>query len=341
MNWPKTLVIAELSGNHKGSLARALELVEAASDSGAHAIKLQTYTADTMTLNINRDEFKVTDPASLWFDRSLYDLYSEGSTPWGWHKEIFDHATKLGMLAFSTPFDLSAIEFLENLNVPFYKVASFEITDKQLIQGIARTGKDLIMSTGMASVDQIKKSVGWYREISNGKLTLLKCTSSYPAPLTELNLNAMAKFRDVFNTEFGLSDHTLGITASIAAVALGASVIEKHLTLNRNDGAIDSLFSIEPAELSALVSSIEDVHNALGSDFLGLSKSEAQSSLHRRSIYFVSNLAKGQKIESKDVRSIRPGLGLETEHLEKIIGSTTSMDVSIGTPTSLHNINFS
>ena len=324
MNWPKTLVIAELSGNHKGSLARALELVEAASDSGAHAIKLQTYTADTMTLNINRDEFKVTDPASLWFDRSLYDLYSEGSTPWGWHKEIFDHATKLG-----------------NLNVPFYKVASFEITDKQLIQGIARTGKDLIMSTGMASVDQIKKSVGWYREISNGKLTLLKCTSSYPAPLTELNLNAMAKFRDVFNTEFGLSDHTLGITASIAAVALGASVIEKHLTLNRNDGAIDSLFSIEPAELSALVSSIEDVHNALGSDFLGLSKSEAQSSLHRRSIYFVSNLAKGQKIESKDVRSIRPGLGLETEHLEKIIGSTTSMDVSIGTPTSLHNINFS
>jgi pseudaminic acid synthase len=341
MNWPKTLVIAELSGNHKGSLSRALELVEAAYKSGAHAIKLQTYTADTMTLDVNRDEFKVTDPSSFWFGRSLYDLYTEGSTPWEWHAEIFDYATKLGMWAFSTPFDLSAIEFLESLNVPFYKVASFEVTDKQLIQGIAKTGKDLIMSTGMATVDQIKKSVGWYREISDGELTLLKCTSSYPAPLTELNLNAMTKFREVFKTDYGLSDHTLGITASIAAVALGAKVIEKHLTLDRNDGAIDSLFSIEPTELTMLVKAIEEVHVALGSEFLGVSKSENQSSLHRRSIYFVNNLAKGQKIKSVDVKSIRPGLGLETEYLEKIIGKTTSQEVYFGTPTSLDNINFS
>ena len=341
MTWPKTLVIAELSGNHKGSLTRALELVEAAYESGAHAVKLQTYTADTMTLNLNHGEFKVTDPSSLWFGRSLYDLYSEGSTPWAWHAEIFEHANKLGMLAFSTPFDLSAIEFLQDLKVPLYKVASFEISDKQLIQGIAKTGKDLIMSTGMATVDQIKKSVDWYREISDGRLILLKCTSSYPAPISELNLNAMVKFREVFGTEYGLSDHTLGITASIAAVALGACVIEKHLTLDRNDGAIDSLFSIQPDELKMLVKAVKEVQEAAGSEFLGLSKSEAQSNQHKRSIYFINNLAKGQTIESKDVKSIRPGLGLEPEYLEKIIGKTTSQEVYTGTPTSLDNIDFS
>lgn len=341
MNINKTLIIAELSGNHQGSLERALQLVDAAHQSGVQAIKLQTYTADTMTLNINRGEFKVDDPNSLWFGRSLYDLYSEGSTPWDWHEEIFNHANKLGMLAFSTPFDLSAIEFLEGLNVPFYKVASFEITDKQLIESIAKTGKDLIMSTGMASIEQIKKSVGWYREISDKKLTLLKCTSSYPAPLKELNLKAMVKFREIFGTEYGLSDHTLGITASVAAVSLGATVIEKHLTLNRNDGAIDSLFSMEPSEMSTLVKSINEVNEALGSEFLGLSESEAQSSLHRRSIYFVSNLKTGDKIESKDVRSIRPGLGLQPEYLEKVIGKTLLKDVSVGTPTSFENIDFS
>jgi len=341
MKREKVLVIAEISGNHKGSLSRAIELVEAAAQAGASAIKLQTYTADTMTLNLNHGEFLVSDPGSLWFGRTLYDLYTEGSTPWNWHEEIFEHAKNLGLLAFSTPFDLTAVDFLETLEVPFYKIASFELTYKQLVEKVAGTGKDLILSTGMANLEQIRKSVDWFKSVSSGNLTLLKCTSSYPAPFEEVNLRAMVKFKELFGTDYGLSDHTSGVISSVGAVALGASIIEKHITLDKNDGAIDSKFSLNPEEFKSLVTSINQVAESIGSVSFGIGKSETQSSIHRRSIYFVRNVNLGQIIKRDDVQIIRPGLGLEPELMDQIIGKRALKNVVIGTPTSITNIDFS
>jgi N-acetylneuraminate synthase len=340
VKFDQVFIIAEISGNHKGSLSRAMELVDAAAEAGVSAIKLQTYTPDTMTLNFSHGEFLVSDPESLWFGRSLYDLYSEGTTPWDWHEQIFEHAANLGLIGFSTPFDLSAVQFLESLNVPIYKIASFELTYKQLIERVAETGKDLILSTGMANLKQIEKSVDWFKCKSKSNLTLLKCTSSYPAPYSEVNLKAMVRFKEIFNTNYGLSDHTAGEIASVAAVALGATVIEKHITLDKKDGAIDSAFSLDPQQFKSLVNSINQVKDILGKVSFGIGESEFQSSIHRRSIYFVRDLLLGQIIEESDLRIIRPGLGLEPEFLDQIVGKKTQVNIKAGTPTSTANIDF-
>ena len=324
-------IIAEMSGNHNNSLDRALEIVEEAGRAGAHGLKLQTYTPDTMTLDIDEREFHIGDPNSLWSGSSLYKLYGEASTPWEWHKAIFDRAIECGMIPFSTPFDETAVDFLESLNVPCYKIASFENTDLPLIRRVARTGKPLIISTGMATIAELDEAVRCARAEGCEDLILLKCTSTYPATAVNTNILTIAHMRDLFGCEVGLSDHTMGIGVSVASVALGATVIEKHFTLNRDDGGVDSTFSMEPSEMNQLVSETERAWSSLGHIFYGPTEAEKNSLRYRRTLYVVSNLRVGDTLTSENIRAIRPGMGLPPKYLDYVLGRKVKQDIPRGT----------
>lgn len=325
-------IAAEMSGNHNQSLARALEIVEAAAKTGAHALKIQTYTADTMTIDIKDREFFISDPKSLWKGSSLYDLYKEAYTPWEWHKPIFDRCKELGVLGFSTPFDATAVDFLESLDVPFYKVASFENTDVQLIRKIAKTGKPIVISTGMATIAEMDETVREARNAGCKDLILLKCTSSYPSTPENSNILTIPHMRDLFGCQVGLSDHTMGTGVSVASVALGATFIEKHFTLRRADGGVDSAFSMEPQEMASLVVESERAWQAIGNIAYGPQDSEKGSLLHRRSLYIVEDVNAGEVLTTKNVRAIRPGLGLPTKHLDVLLGKKLARNAARGTP---------
>ena len=324
-------VIAEMSGNHNQSLERALEIVEAAAKTGAHALKIQTYTPDTMTLDLDEREFHIGDSNSLWAGNSLYKLYGEAYTPWEWHKPIFDRARELGIIAFSTPFDDTAVDFLESLDVPCYKIASFENTDIPLIRRVAATGKPLIISTGMASIAELDDTVRAARDAGCKDLILLKCTSTYPATPGNTNILTIPHMRELFGCEVGLSDHTMGVGVSVASVALGATVIEKHFTLNRADGGVDSAFSMEPAEMSQLVIESERAWQALGQISYGATEAEKKSLQYRRSLYVVQDLKAGDVLTRDNIRAIRPGLGLQTKYLDVVLGKTIKQNVKRGT----------
>ena len=327
-------VIAEMSGNHNQSLDRALEIVEAAAKSGAHALKIQTYTPETMTLDLDEREFHISDPNNLWAGTSLYKLYGEAYTPWEWHKPIFDRARQLGLIPFSTPFDNTAIEFLETLDVPCYKIASFENTDLPLIRRVAATGKPVIISTGMANLAELDDTVRTAREAGCKDLILLKCTSTYPATPENTNILTIPHMRELFRCEIGLSDHTMGIGVSVASVALGATVIEKHFTLNRADGGVDSTFSMEPQEMAQLVLETERAWLSLGSVNYGATEAEKKSMQFRRSLYIVKDIKAGEIFTKDNVRAIRPGLGLPTKYLNQILGKTAKVSMKKGTAAS-------
>jgi pseudaminic acid synthase len=325
-------VIAELSGNHNGSLDRALALVDAAADAGADAVKLQTYTADTMTLDLGGSGFRIDDPSNPWSGRTLYDIYREASTPWEWHAPVFERCAARGMVAFSTPFDDSAVAFLEELNVPAYKIASFENTDLPLLKRVAATGKPLIVSTGMANLEELDELVSTVRGAGCESLVLLKCTSSYPAPPELANLSTIPDLVDRYGVHAGLSDHTLGVAVAVAATALGATVIEKHLTLRRADGGVDSGFSMEPEELRRLVDECRQVSRAIGTPTYGPTEVEVGSLRHRRSLYVVEDMEAGDTITASNVRSIRPGDGLPPRHYDRVLGRRITQAVRRGTP---------
>jgi pseudaminic acid synthase len=324
-------IIAEMSGNHNQSLARALEIVEAAAETGAHALKLQTYTADTITLDVSEGEFFIEDKNSLWKGKSLYDLYQEAHTPWEWHKPIMERARELGILCFSTPFDDTAVDFLEDLNVPAYKIASFENTHLPLIKKVASTGKPMIISTGMASIAELDETVHTIREKGCEDFVLLKCTSTYPATPENTNVFTIPHIRKMFNCEVGLSDHTMGIGSSVAAIAHGATVIEKHFTLSRADGGVDSAFSMEPEEMKQLVIETERAWQSLGHIKYGVSDAEKGSLNFRRSIYISKNMKKGDVLTQNNLRIIRPGLGLPPKYYDTVLGRKVKNDLKKGT----------
>jgi N-acetylneuraminate synthase len=325
-------VIAEMSGNHNQSLERALEIVEAAAKTGAHALKIQTYTPDTMTLDLDEREFYISDPNSLWAGNSLYKLYGEAYTPWEWHKPIFDRARELNIIPFSTPFDDTAVDFLESLDVPCYKIASFENTDLPLIRRVAATGKPLIISTGMASLAELDETVRAARGAGCKDLILLKCTSTYPATPENTNILTIPHMREMFDCEVGLSDHTMGVGVSIASVAIGATVIEKHFTLNRADGGVDSTFSMEPEEMSQLVIETARAWQALGKVSYGATEAEKKSIVFRRSLYIVQDMKVGDVLTPENLRAIRPGLGLPVKFIEQFLGKRITCNVERGTP---------
>jgi len=327
-------IIAEMSGNHDQSLDRALGIVEAAANSGAHGLKLQTYTPDTMTLDLNEGDFFISDDNNFWKGRSLYDLYQEAHTPWEWHKPIFDLGRKLGLVVFSTPFDATAVDFLEELGAPCYKIASFELTDIPLIRRVASTGKPMIMSTGMATVAEIDEAVRTARAHGCPEIVLLKCTSTYPAPPEASNLRTIPHMRELFDCEVGLSDHTLGIGVAVASVALGATVIEKHFTLCRADGGVDAVFSMEPQEMKALVEETMRAWQALGEIRYDPAEAEMASMAHRRSLYVIQDLAPGDVLSLENVRSIRPSHGLAPRYLDVVLGKRVNKAVTRGTPMS-------
>lgn len=325
-------IIAELSANHNGDIAQALKTIDAAAKAGACAIKIQTYTADTMTIDCDLPDFKIE--GGLWDGYKLYDLYTWAQTPFEWHQAIFAHAKKVGITLFSTPFDESAVELLESLNTPAYKVASFELTDLPLIRCIAATGKPMIMSTGMATLDEIHEAVEAARSAGCNDLVLLHCISSYPAPMDQANLKQMDIIRQNFGVTVGLSDHTLGTTASVAAVALGACVIEKHFILDRTEKGPDSEFSIEPAELSGLVNDANDAWSALGNGEFSRQPAESSNTIFRRSLYFIKDLPAGHRIGPEDIRRIRPGYGLAPKYYDELLGRRLKQPVVRGTATS-------
>lgn len=326
-------VIAELSANHNGSINRAKETIKAAKDNGAHAIKLQTYTAETMTINCDKPDFIVK--GGLWNGYTLYDLYQEASTPFEWHKELFRYAEDIGIICFSTPFDETAVELLEELNTPAYKIASFELTDTPLIRQVARTGKPILISTGMATESEIDDAVKTARDSGCESLLLFHCISSYPTPIEHSNLRKIPNLRKKYGLEVGLSDHTLGSTAAITAIALGASAIEKHMTLSRAEKGPDSEFSIEPDELKLLVNGTKDAWLSLGNGDFSRPDMETASLAFRRSIYFVQNMKAGDVITSSDIRRIRPGFGLPPSYYDELIGGKINSDVSMGDPVTL------
>lgn len=325
-------IIAEMSGNHNQSLDRALAIVDAAAKAGAHALKLQTYTADTMTIDLAEGEFFINDPNSLWKGESLYKLYQQAYTPWEWHQPLFERARAHGMEIFSTPFDETAVDFLESLNVPCYKIASFENTDVELIRKVAATGKPMIISTGMASVAELDESVRAAREAGCKDLVLLKCTSTYPATPENTNILTIPHLQQLFQCEVGLSDHTMGVGVSVASVALGASVIEKHFTLRRADGGVDSAFSLEPEELNSLVVETERAWQSLGRVSYGATQAEKKSLVFRRSLYVVKDMQAGEGFNSENLRAIRPGLGLPTKFMSLALGKKAKSAIKKGTP---------
>jgi pseudaminic acid synthase len=324
-------IIAEMSGNHNQSLDRALAIVEAAAKAGVNALKLQTYTPETMTLDIAEKEFFINDPASLWNGKSLYKLYKEAYTPWEWHKPIFDRCRELGLIYLSTPFDETAVEFLEELDVPCYKIASFENTDIQLIRKVAATGKPMIISTGMATIAELDETVRTAREAGYRDLILLKCTSSYPATPEDTNLLTIPHMAKLFDCQVGLSDHTMGIGVAVASVALGATIIEKHFTLSRAHGGVDSAFSMEPDEMSTLVAETERAWQALGKVSYGSTEKEKKSLIFRRSLYIVKDMKKGDILTKENLRAIRPGLGLTPKYYDILLGKRINKDVQRGT----------
>ncbi|MES2494777.1 MAG: pseudaminic acid synthase [Pseudomonadota bacterium] len=327
-------LIAEMSGNHNQSLERALEIVDAAAASGADAIKLQSYTADTMTLNVNAPGFVIDDPNSLWFGRQLYDLYDEAHTPWEWHAPIMARAASHGMDCFSSPFDETAVDFLEGLAVPAYKIASFEATDLPLIRKVARTGKPMIVSTGMASIAEIDEAVRTARAAGNDQIILLKCTSTYPATAANTNISTITDMRQQFGVEIGLSDHTMGCGVAVAAVALGAVVVEKHFTLRRADGGVDSAFSLEPAEFRQLRDESERAWQAIGQVTYGGTQAEEASRAFRRSLYIGRDMAAGEALTAETLRIIRPGFGLAPKFFDELLGKRVRGPVTAGTPMS-------
>lgn len=332
-NKHKPFIIAEMSGNHNQSLERAKEIIRVAATTGAHAVKLQTYTPDTMTIDHRGGLFDITDKKSLWYGRNLYELYQEAHTPWAWHKPLFDYAKSLGILCFSTPFDDTAVDFLETLDVPCYKIASFENTDHPLLKKVAKTGKPVIMSTGIADLSDIMESVKVLKENGCNDIVLLKCTSTYPATPENTNLVTIPVLQEVFSDcVIGLSDHTMGIGASVASIALGARVVEKHFTINRADGGVDSTFSMEPAEMSALVTESERAFLALGSVQLRVQKDEAKNQMFKRSVYVVKNISKGERFTRDNIRIIRPGDGLPPKYYELMLAKTAQRDYSVGSP---------
>lgn len=324
-------VVAEMSGNHNQSLERALEIVDAAAASGAHGIKLQTYTADTMTLPVATGEFYIDAEQSLWHGYSLHDLYKTAYTPWEWHAPIIERANAKGMIAFSTPFDETAVDFLEDLATPCYKIASFENTDLPLIRKVAATGKPVIVSTGMATVAELDETVRTLRESGCNDIVLLKCTSTYPASPADSNLHTIPHLRELFGCEVGLSDHTHGIGVGVAAVALGATMIEKHFTLRRADGGVDSAFSMEPAEMAALVAETERAWQALGTVHYGPTAAEAPVVNYRRSIYIAQDVKAGDTLTRENLRCVRPGLGLPPKYFETLLGRRVNRDLPMGT----------
>lgn len=330
----KPFIVAEISGNHNQSLERGLEIIEAAAKCGVDAVKFQTYTADTMTLDIREGDFYISDPKSLWKETSLYDLFKKAHTPWHWHKTLFDRCHKLGVIPFSTPFDHTAVDFLESLNPPFYKIASQENTDLPLIRKVAATGKPVVISTGMASVAELDEAVRTAREAGCKDIILLKCTSSYPATPEDSNINTLPHLRDLFGVQVGISDHTLGIGVAVASVALGATFIEKHFTQSRAEGGVDSAFSMEPAEMKLLVEESKKAWQALGKISYGPSPSEKDSLVFRRSLYAVENVKAGEILTIKNVRAIRPGRGLSPKHTDLVLGRRAARDLPRGTPIS-------
>lgn len=331
------LFVAEISANHMGSLTRAHQLIDASVDAGASAVKFQTYTPDTMTLNVK--SLAVSDGHELWGGRSLYTLYQEAMTPWEWHAELFEHCRTRGVIPFSSPFDPTAVEFLESLNTQIYKIASLETSDHQLIRLVGETGKPTIISTGATELEEIAELVNTFQATGNKDLTLLVCTSSYPAEPRDANIRRMDLLRERFEVKVGLSDHTLGIGTSIAAIALGAKVIEKHITLERKQGGVDSAFSMEPAEFAQLVAEGKSAAESLGNSAWSIQPSESESRRLRRSLYIIRDVKKGDNVSLDNVRAIRPGQGISPKHLESIIGKTFKQDLVLGTPLSFDNIN--
>jgi N-acetylneuraminate synthase len=323
-----------MSGNHNQSLERAFAIIDAAADCGVDAMKIQTYTADTMTIDATGGAFTIADPNSLWKGKSLYELYKEAHTPWEWHKPIFDRCKERGLSCFSTPFDDSAVDFLESLNAPFYKIASFENTDLPLVRKVAATGKPVIISTGMASLAELDETVRAARGAGCTDLTLLKCTSTYPASPADSNIRTIPHLREAFGTKVGLSDHTMGCGVSVASVALGVTLIEKHFTLSRADGGVDSAFSMEPAEMRRLVEDVRCAELALGSVKYGPGVAETASLKFRRSLYAVADIKEGATFDAQNVRAIRPGLGLAPKFTEMVIGRRARSDIKRGTPLS-------
>lgn len=323
-------VVAELSANHNGQLDTALKIVEAAKSAGADAIKLQTYRPDTITLDCDSEDFRID--GGLWDGRTLYDLYQEAHMPWEWHAPLFEHAQKLGITIFSSPFDRTAVDLLEDLNAPAYKIASFEAVDLPLISYVARTGKPMIISTGMADAEEIQAAIDTAHESGCNELALLHCVSAYPAPASDYNLRTMSDMMTRFGLVTGLSDHTLDIATAVASVALGASIIEKHLTLDRHGGGPDDSFSLEPTELAQLCTSARTAWQALGKVDYGLQSSEHGNVKFRRSLYFVKQLRAGDTITRDAVRSVRPGYGLAPKHLSEILGRRVTRPIAANSP---------
>jgi pseudaminic acid synthase len=326
------LIIAEMSGNHNQSIEKALAIVDAAAKAGVHALKIQTYTADTMTLDIDEGEFCIGDSLDLWKGNSLYELYQQAYTPWEWHKPVLERCKELGIIGFSTPFDETAVDFLETLNVPCYKVASFENIDIPLIKKIASTGKPMIISTGMATVAELDETVRTCRETGCKDIILLKCTSTYPATPENTNILTIPHMRELFGCQVGLSDHTLGIGVAVASVALGATVIEKHFTLSRADGGVDSAFSMEPEEMHQLVLETEQAWSAIGEIRYGPTEGEKASLQFRRSLYVAKDMKRGDSFTKENLRVVRPGLGLLPKYYDVFLGKRINRDLKKGTP---------
>jgi len=328
----KPFIVAEMSGNHNNSLDRALEILTQASKAGVDAVKLQTYTADTITLDAHKEDFIINDENSLWNGMRMYDLYRKASTPWDWHEEIFNKAKELGILCFSSPFDETAVDFLEDINTPAYKIASFENTHLPLIKKIISTGKPVIMSTGMASISELSESVSVLTEKYLDNFALLKCTSTYPAKASESNIITIPHMKKLFNCQVGLSDHTIGIGTSIAAVAHGASIIEKHFTLDKEDKGVDSAFSINPKEMNQLVNESRQAWESLGVIKYGPTKSEKESVKRRRSIYVSVDILENQILSEKNIKVVRPGYGLPPKHYDSLLGMRANKNLYKGTP---------
>lgn len=324
-------IIAEMSANHGQSFEAALELVRAAKQAGADAIKLQTYTPDTITIDSRRPEFLI-GKGTLWEGRNLYELYGEAYTPWEWQPKLKAEAEKLGMDCFSTPFDDTAVDFLEGMNVPAHKIASFELVDTELLKKVAATGKPVIMSTGMATLAEIDEAVRTLRKAGCPQLALLKCTSAYPSLPEDMNLRTIPHLAEAFHVPVGLSDHTLGIAVPVAAVALGACIIEKHLTLRRSDGGPDASFSLEPAEFRAMVDAVRVAEKALGKVNYEMSEKEQASRVFRRSLFVVKDMQAGEEFTRENVRSIRPGNGLPVKELHRVLGRKAAVPIERGTP---------